>query len=109
MLERECPFANGDKSSQINRIRTESKVLLCANQKGIIAVGIATPEKRNIPWGDDDSGRYVKLREFRKLKPPFSVASIKKIAGKNCSFLHTLTKLQEQIGEKIWKDCIDMT
>jgi hypothetical protein len=78
MLEKECASANGNKCAQINRIRTGSKVLLYANKVGIIAVGIATPEKRNIPWGDDDSGRFVILREFRKLKPPFSVASIKK-------------------------------
>lgn len=110
MLEKDCAFANGDKwAPKINHIRTGSKVLLYANGAGIIAIGIATAEKRNITW-DGGPGRFVKLREFRKLKSAFTAASIRKIAGnKNYPLLQTLITLPEQIGEKIWKECIDLT
>ncbi len=64
MLEKDCAFANGDKwPPKINHIGTGSKVLLYANGAGIIAIGIATAEKRNITW-DGGPGRFVKLREF---------------------------------------------
>ena len=109
MLEKECAFANGDKwAPRINHIETGSKVLLYANKIGIIAVGIGTAEKHNIPW-DNGPGRFVKLREFRKLKSPLTAASIRKIAGKKFPLLQTLITLPEQAGEKIWKDCIDQT
>ncbi len=109
MLEKDCAFANGDKwAPKINHIGTGSKVLLYANRIGIIAVGIATAEKHNITW-DDGPGRFVKLREFRKLKAPFKAASIRKIAGENYPLLQTLITLPEQAGEQIWKDCIDRT
>jgi hypothetical protein len=106
MLEKECALATGDKwAPKINRIGTGSKVLLYANKVGIIAVGIATAEKRNIPWADGP-GRHVKLREFRMLKPPFTAASIRIIAGKNYQLWQTLIKLPEQIGEDIWNKCV---
>ncbi len=110
MLDKDCAFANGDKwAPKINHIGTGSKVLLYANGAGIIAIGIATAERRNITW-DDGPGRFVKLREFRKLKSAFTAGSIRKIAGnKNYPLLQTLITLPEQIGEKIWKECIDLT
>jgi hypothetical protein len=110
MLEHECALATGDDwIHQIDRIGTGSRVLLYANKSGIIAVGIATAEKRNIAW-EDSPGRFVKLCEFRKLKSPFAAASIRKIAGnKNYPLLQTLIKLPGQIGEDVWNKCVALT
>lgn len=109
MLDKGCAFANGDKwAPKINHIETGSKVLLYANGAGIIAVGIATAEKRNIPW-PGGLGRFVMLRDFRRLKAPFAAASIRKIAeNDNYPLLQTLITLPEQIGEKVWKACMDL-
>jgi hypothetical protein len=109
MLQHECALATADPwIFKINRILTGSRVLLYANREGVVALGIATAEKRNIEL-DGDQGRIVKLRDFRKLKSPFSASSIRAIAGKNYPLLQTLRKLPEQIGETIWEQCVALT
>jgi hypothetical protein len=50
MLEKECALATGKNGPKINRIGTGSKVLLYANQVGIIGAGIATADKFDLPW-----------------------------------------------------------
>ena len=109
MLKHECALATCDPwLYQINRILTGSRVLFYANREGIVALGVATAEKRNIEL-DGDPGRIVTLREFKKLKAPFPAHSIRKLAGKNYPLLQTLIKLPNETGEKIWAACLAQT
>jgi len=109
MLKHECALATAEPwLFKINRVLTGSRVLLYANRVGIIAIGIATAEKRNIEL-NGEVGRIVRLRDFRKLKSPFPAASIRAIAGQNYPLLQTLRKLPEDTGEKIWAKCVTLT
>lgn len=109
MLKHECALATAEPwLFKINRVLTGSRVLLYANRAGIIAVGIATAEKRNIDL-NGEAGRIVRLRDFRKLKSPFPAVSIRAIAGENYPLLQTLRKLPEDIGEKLWAKCAALT
>ena len=111
MLKHECALATAEPwLFKINRVLTGSRVLLYANRIGIIAIGIATAEKRNIEL-DGGSGRIVRLRDFRKLKASLPAASIRAIAGDNYPLLQTLRKLPDDIGEKLLGKmrCFDMT
>jgi hypothetical protein len=109
MLKNECALALCDPwILKINRILTGAHVLLYANREGIVALGVATAEKRNIEL-DGDPGRLVTLREFKKLKAPFPAPSIRKLAGKNYPLLQTLRKLPNETGEKIWAACLAQT
>lgn len=109
MLKHECALATADPwLFKINRVLTGSRVLLYANRAGIIAVGISTAEKRNIEL-NGEAGRIVRLRDFRRLKSPFSAASIRKIAGENYPLLQTLRKLPDDIGEEVWEKCVALT
>jgi hypothetical protein len=108
MLKHECALATAEPwLFKINRVLTGSRVLLYANRTGIIAVGVATAEKRNIEL-EKERGRIVRLRDFRKLKSPFPAAAIRAIAGQNYPLLQTLRKLSDAIGEKIWTQCVDL-
>ncbi|MFN2498083.1 MAG: hypothetical protein ABR557_03250 [Pyrinomonadaceae bacterium] len=109
MLTHECALATGEPwLFKINRVLTGSRVLLYANRAGIIAVGIATAEKRNIDL-EGEPGRIVRLRDFRKLKVPLPAASIRAIAGENYPLLQTLRKLPDEIGGEIWEKCLALT
>lgn len=109
MLKHECALATAEPwLFKINRVLTGSRVLLYANRTGVIAIGVATAEKRNIEL-NGEPGRIVRLRDFRRLKSPFSAASISAIAGKNYPLLQTLRKLPEDIGEKLWSKCTALT
>jgi hypothetical protein len=109
MLRHECALATAEPwLFKINRVLTGSRVLLYANRIGIIAIGIATAEKRTIEL-DGGSGRIVRLRDFRKLKSPLPAVSIRAIAGDNYPLLQTLRKLPDDIGEKLWTNCAALT
>jgi hypothetical protein len=109
MLKHECALATAEPwLFKINRVLTGSRVLLYANRVGIIAIGIATAEKRTIGI-NGGAGRIVRLRDFRKLKSPFPASSIRAIAGKNYPLLQTLRKLPEDIGEELWSKCVAVT
>jgi hypothetical protein len=109
MLKHECALATAEPwLFSINRVLTGSRVLLYANRAGIIAVGVATAEKRNIEL-TGESGRIVRLRDFRNLKSPFPATSIRAIAGKNYPLLQTLRRLPEDIGDKLWSKCVALT
>lgn len=106
MLRNECALATAEPwLFKINRVLTGSRVLLYANRAGIIAIGVATAEKRNIEL-EKDRGRIVRLRDFRKLKSPLSAAAIRAIAGPNYPLLQTLRKLPDEIGEELWAQCV---
>ena len=90
---------------KINRILTGSRVLLYRNGEGIIALGEATAERRNVP-SEGLPGRMVVLRDFKMLARPFSLDSIRKVAGPNYPVLQTLRKLPNEIGERIWTGCL---
>jgi hypothetical protein len=109
MLKHECALATAEPwLFKINRVLTGSRVLLYANRTGVIAIGVATAEKRNIEL-NGEAGRIVRLRDFRRLKAPFSATSIRAIAGENYPLLQTLRRLPEETGEKIWSKCTALT
>ena len=110
MLDHSCALARVEPwTLKINRILTGSRVLLYANREGIIALGVATAEKRNIIESEGYPGRIVTLRDFKKLSRPFSSNSIRKVAGKNYPLLQTLIKLPNETGEQIWAACLAQT
>ena len=86
---------------KINRISAGSRVLLFGNKVGILAIGIATPERRDGVLNDTPM-RYVKLRDFKQLQPPLSLNEIRKIGGKGFGFRHTVRELSGAAGEKVW-------
>ena len=106
MLQHGVALATVQKWMQkINRITAGSKVLIYGNRDGVIALGIATPERRD----GDLAGtpmRYVRLRDFKRLPKPLSPAEIKKVGGKDYSFRHTVMALYGDEGEKVWEHAL---
>ena len=106
MLQHGVALATAQRWMQkINRITAGSKVLIYGNRDGILALGIATPERRD----GDLAGtpmRYVRLRDFKQLPKPLSPAEIKKIGGKDYSFRHTVMELYGDEGEKVWQHAL---
>lgn len=107
MLENNCALACSEPwVFRINRLVTGSRVLLYADRMGFIARGIATPERKNVEIADwDCPARIVRLREFKRLDPPFSIDSIRKLAGKDFSFRGMLKEFEKITGEEIWRAC----
>lgn len=91
---------------KINRIVAGSRVLLYGNQEGVLAAGIATPERRDGEL-DDTPMRYVKLRDFKRLATPIHAREVKEIGGKEVVFRHTVRELSGEAGERIWKAAMD--
>jgi hypothetical protein len=107
MLKHQCALATCEPwVFKINRILTGSRVLLYANREGIVALGVATAEKRTIQWEEREPGRLVVLRDYKKLKAPLAADSIRKLAGKNYPLLQTVRRLPDEIGEQVWKTCL---
>lgn len=106
MLTHGVALATADKwMRKINRITAGSRVLLYGNGVGILALGIATPERRD---GDlnGTSMRFVKLRDFKKLQHPIPPSEIKQVGGKDFVFRHTVLELSGAEGEKVWDAAI---
>ena len=102
MLTHGVALATVDKwMRKINRISSGSRVLLYGNGAGILAVGIATPERRDSEL-DGMPMRFVKLRDFKKLQHPMSPSEIRKVGGKDFVFRHTVVELSGAEGEKVW-------
>jgi len=90
---------------KINRITANSRVLLYGNGIGILALGIATPERRDGVLGSTPM-RFVKLREFKKLKTVMAPSEIKKAGAKDYVFRHTVLELSGAEGEKVWNAAV---
>jgi hypothetical protein len=106
MLKNEVALATSPKWMQkINRITAGSRVLLYGNRIGIFALGVATPERRD---GDlcGTPMRFVKLREFKRLKEPMPPSEIKKTGGKEFVFRHTVAEWGGEEAEKVWKAAV---
>ena len=86
---------------KINRITAGSRVMLYGNGVGILAVGIATPDRRDGALNGSPM-RFVKLRDFKRLKHAMSPAEIKKAGGKDFVFRHTVLELSGTEGDKVW-------
>lgn len=109
MLEHAVALATEPKWMQkINRITANSRVLLYGNGTGVLALGIATPERRDGRLGAAPM-RYVKLRDFKKLKSPMTPAMIKQAGGKDYVFRHTVLELSGAEGEKVWSAALTRT
>jgi hypothetical protein len=91
---------------KINRIVAGSRVLLYGNQSGILAAGVATPERRD---GELDGipMRYVKLRDFKRLASPIHAREIKEIGGKDFVFRHTVLEITGEHGERVWQAAME--
>jgi hypothetical protein len=87
---------------KINRISTGARVMLYANKVGITCIGIATAEKRSGMIGTSPM-RFVKLREFKKLREPLTTKEIYRIGGWNFPVLQTLRQLPENVGDELWQ------
>jgi hypothetical protein len=90
---------------KINRITAGSRVLLYGNGVGIIAFGIATPERRDGEL-DETPMRYVKLRDFKKLQQRMTPSEIKIVGGKDFVFRHTVFEISGEEGEKVWNAAV---
>jgi len=90
---------------KINRISAGSRVLLYGNSVGVIAIGIATPERRDGEL-DDTPMRYVKLRDFKRLQHPMPPGEIKHVGGKDFVFRHTVLDISGDEGEKVWNAAV---
>jgi hypothetical protein len=93
---------------KINRITANSRVVLYANGVGIVALGVATPERRDDTFHGSPM-RFVKLRDFRRLKTPLSSTEIKKAGGKDYVFRPTVLELSGSEGEKVWAAAVQRT
>ncbi len=109
MLEQAVTLATEPKWMQkINRITANSRVLLYGNGAGILALGVATPERRDGRLGSSLM-RYVRLRDFKTLKTHMPPAAIKQAGGKDYVFRHTVLELSGAEGEKVWNAALAQT
>jgi hypothetical protein len=102
MLTHEVALATEESwMRKINRISSGSRVLLYGNSAGILALGIATPDRRDNKLNGTPM-RLVKLRDFKKLKSPMPPREIKRIGGKGFVFRQTVRELSGAEAEKLW-------
>jgi hypothetical protein len=90
---------------KINRISAGSRVLLYGNGAGILAIGLATPDRRDSDL-DGEPMRFVRLRDFKKLKRPIPASEARKVGEKGIVFRHTVAELGGEEGEKIWAEAL---
>lgn len=106
MLDHGVALATSEKwMRKINRIAAGSRVLLYGNGTGILAVGIATPERRDAIL-DGTPMRFVRLRDFKKLKRTIPPSEAKRVGGKNFVFRHTVAEIAGTEGEKLWTEAL---
>jgi len=110
MIKHECALTTGGERwiSKILNIPAGAKVMLYANQIGVIAKGIATPARRkttNLNEFNGDTAHFLKLREFRELKQPLSVQNIFKAAGKQYR-VSSVYELLGDAGKNVWEAAI---
>lgn len=106
MLDHGVALATSPKwMRKINRISAGSRVLLYGNGVGILAVGIATPERRDAVL-DGEPMRFVRLRDFKKLKRPIPPGEAKQVGGKNFVFRHTVAEITGAEAEKLWTEAV---
>lgn len=109
MLEHGVALATSPKwMVKINRISAGSRVLLYGNVEGVLAVGIATSELLDASLGDTPM-RFVRLREFKKLKQPITPAEAKQVGNKDFIFRNTVMKITGAEGEVLWTEAISRT
>jgi hypothetical protein len=105
MLDHGVALATSPKwMRKINRISAGSRVLLYGNGVGILAVGIATPERRDAVL-DGEPMRFVRLRDFKKLKRPI-LRRGETGGGKNFVFRHTVAEITGAEAEKLWTEAV---
>jgi len=101
MMEKECALVTNEPWIwKIFNIPTGSKVMLYANRIGVIALGIATGERRM----EDLAGakaHYVRLREFRRLRSPLTTKEITSTTGKKYRY-QSVMELRGDAGPKVW-------
>lgn len=106
MLQHGVALATAQKWMQkINRITAGSRVLLYGNGVGILAIGVATPHRQDSNLNGEPM-RYVKLRDFKQLAAPLPPSKIKKVAGKDYVFRHTVLELGGEEGERVWAEAL---
>ena len=106
MLENSVALATAPEwMRKINRISVGSRVLLYGNGVGILAAGIATPERRDAKLGDTPM-RFVRLRDFKKLSKTIPPSEAKKVSGKNFVFRHTVMEIAGAEAEKLWAESL---
>ena len=106
MLQHGVALATSPKwMRKINRISAGSRVLLYGNGTGILAVGIATPERRDALLNGGPM-RFVRLRDFKKLKKPIAPSEAKQVGGKNFVFRHTVAEITGTEAEKLWAESL---
>ena len=93
---------------KINRISAGSRVLLYENVEGILAVGIATTERRDTSL-EGTPMRFVRLREFKKLKRPITPAEAKQVGNYNFVFRNTVAEFAGVEAEKLWTESLART
>ena len=74
-----------DWMRKINRITAGSRVLLYGNEVGIVALGVATPERKDGIL-DGDPMRFVKLGDFKKLIKPMAPSEVRRVGGQGFVF-----------------------
>lgn len=103
MLSHGVALATVDKwMRKINRITAGSRVLLYGNRTGILAIGIATPDRQDGNLNGSPM-RFVRLRDFKKLKQPLPAKEIKEAREKEVVFRHTVLELSGADADKIWE------
>lgn len=102
MFQKECALVTCEPWIwKIFNIPTGSQVMLYANQIGIIAVGIATGERR-METIKGEMAHYVRLREFKRLKSPLTTKDITEVAGKKYRY-QSVMELHGDAGPKVWE------
>lgn len=104
MLKQECALTVSEPwIFKIFNIPSGARVMLYANSVGVIATGIATPVRQRITKLDEFDGEpqhILKLRDFRRLKQPLPVRSVKKIA--RTVPVSAVYELHGDRGERVW-------
>ncbi|MEN3369590.1 MAG: hypothetical protein V7609_1733 [Verrucomicrobiota bacterium] len=108
MLQHGVALATAQKWMQkINRITAGSRVLLYGNGAGVLALGIATPQRQDADLNGTPM-RFVTLRDFKVLPRPMTSRQIKKVAAKDYVFRHTVLELRGEEGERVWTAALQL-
>ena len=101
MLEKQCALVTADPWIwKIYNIPTGSQILLYANQIGVVAMGVATGERR-MEMLNGEIAHYVRLRNFMQLHTSLTTQEIYRAAEKKYRF-QSVMELRGDAGTKVW-------
>lgn len=101
-LKRHRAAVSSALSKQLDRVAIGTRVLLYSNGKGVIAGGMATPQ-RSLTKFHENRIQYVQLSNFFELREPIRASEIKIRFGVPFP-RHAVTPVSGETAERLWNE-----